>query len=268
MKRAPQYHIGVGPGEAAPTILLCGDPERAERISKRFDKVRLKRAHREFVTYTGVYQGAPVSVMGTGIGPDNTELAVVELSQVVKSPTFIRLGSSGALRPDMRIGDLVVSSGGVRLENTSLAYVPQGYPAVGNYEVLLALIKACGASRYPFHVGLTATAPGFYGAQGREMPGFEPWDKGAWAKFSRIGVLNFEMETSALFTLASVAGHRAGAVCAVYAERPRGVFANAAQRVKAEARVIEVGLSAVAALGAIDRAKARRRSRYYVPEAV
>ncbi|HVE14559.1 MAG TPA: nucleoside phosphorylase [Elusimicrobiota bacterium] len=265
MKR--QYHIDLGPGEVAPTILLCGDPERADRVAKHFDKVRLRRAHREYVTVTGTYRGVPLSVMGTGIGPDNVEIAVVELSQLVKSPTFIRLGSCGALQKDIRISDLIVTSASVRLENTSLYFVPEGYPAASHYEVQVAIAKACAGLGHPYHVGLTATAPGFYGAQGRVVPPFYPRDPGVVDRLAKIGVLNLEMEASCLLTLASAARFRAGAVCAVYAERPRGKFADAAQRKRGEARVIEAGLAAALELDRLDRAKKARRLKTWVPEA-
>lgn len=80
-----QYHIGVGPGEISDYILLCGDPARAERTAKRFDKINFESRNREFVTYTGTYKKTPLSVMSTGIGADNTEISVIEISQIVKN---------------------------------------------------------------------------------------------------------------------------------------------------------------------------------------
>lgn len=253
-----QYHIDLAPGEVDPTILLVGDPERADKVAARFGSVRLRRRHREYVTATGKYRGLPITVMGTGIGPDNVEIAVVELSQIVRSPTFLRVGSCGALQRDIALGDLVVTSAAVRLENTSLQYVPEGYPAASSYEVQLALIKACADLGARFHVGLTATAPGFYGAQGRVAPPFHPRDPEAISRLAKVNVLNFEMETSALLTLASAGGFRAGAVCAVYAQRPRKLFASPAQRRAAESRAIDAGLAAALELSRLDAAKKAR----------
>ncbi|MDF1666302.1 MAG: uridine phosphorylase, partial [Planctomycetota bacterium] len=113
-----QYHVGVKPGDIAPFILLCGEPQRADRVAKHFSEITVRRANREYVTITGIYEGAPVTVTATGIGTDNTEIAIVELSQCVENPTFIRIGSSGALKPKIQLGDLIISSGAAKLEAT------------------------------------------------------------------------------------------------------------------------------------------------------
>lgn len=254
-KGAKQYHIGVGPGDVAPTILLCGDPARAARVARRFDKTRGPWTNREYVTYTGTRKGVPLTVMGTGIGPDNIEIAVVELSQCVKRPTFVRIGSCGALQPGIRLGDLVVSTGAVRLENTSTYYVPEGYPAGASHEIVAALADACARRGFRHHVGLTASAPGFYGAQSREAPGFPPRRRDIPAELARLGVLNLEMEISALLTLASISGARAGAVCAVYAQRVQGQFIAGKAKEKAESDAID------AALEAVDLLQAERQRR-------
>ena len=260
-----QYHIGLAPGELADTVLLCGDPARAGRVSGLFDDVRLSRTHREFLTHTGSWKGAPISVMSTGIGPDNTEIAVIEASRITSNPTFIRVGSCGALRKDIQIGELIISSGAVRLENTSTFFVHEGYPAAAHYEVILALIGAAEARRARYHVGLTATAPGFYGAQCRQVEGFPLKDPGLMDSLARQGVLNYEMETSALFTLASLAGFRAGAVCAVYAQRPTGRFIPDRQIPAAEKRCIDVGMEAARILHGMDEVKKRCRKRFWTP---
>ncbi len=242
---ARQYHIGCGPGDVAPLVLLCGDPARAERAAGLFSRVRRRRRNREFVTLTGTWEGREVTVMGTGIGPDNMEIAVVEICQIVREPTLLRIGSSGALRRGIRLGDLVVTTGAVRLENTSTWFVPEGYPAVAHHEVVEALAGACRALGLRHHVGITASAPGFYGAQGRRAPGFEPRDPDLPRRLGRLNVLNFEMEISALLTLASVRGLRAGAVCAVFAHRILDTLAGAALRRRAEAACIRAGLAAL-----------------------
>jgi uridine phosphorylase len=239
-----QYHLGVGPGDVAANVMLVGDPARAEKVAARFEKRRGEWRHREFVTITGFYRGLELTVAGTGIGPDNMEITVVELSQCRKDLTLIRVGSCGALQRAIGIGDLVVSTGAVRLENTTTYFVPEGFPAVASFEVTRALVEACRQTRAPHHVGITASAPGFYGAQSRHVPGFPPRYADLPGDLGRLGVLNLEMEISALLTLASLGGHRAGAVCAVYAQRPRKLFADARQRNQAEARAIAAGLRA------------------------
>jgi len=258
-----QYHVGVGPGDIAPYVLLCGDPARARKVADRFDAVRCERANREYITFTGRYRGLDVTVMGTGIGPDNVEIAVVELCQVAEAPTLIRIGSCGALRPGVAIGDLVVSTGAVRLENTSTFFVPEGYPAIGDYEVVLALVSACHQAGFRTHVGLTATAPGFYGAQSRKAPGFPPRFEDLPDRLGRIGVVNMEMEVSALFTLAQVRGIRAGAVCAVFADRTHNRFADEAQKRRGEETAIRAGLGAVTALARMDEWKRRNGKRHW-----
>ena len=240
-----QYHIGLAPGEVAPHILLAGDPARARRCAERFDQIDGEWANREYVTITGVHKGLPISVMATGIGCDNTEIALVELSALLEDATLIRIGTCGALQPDIGIGDLVVSWGSVRLENTSLQYVPEGYPAVAHPDVIQALRKAAGELGYPNHFGLTATASGFYGAQGRTVDHFPPRNPDLPDQLAAVGVKNLEMETSTLLTLATMRGFRAGAVCTVFADRGANKFVSPAQKLEYEGRVIDCGLAAL-----------------------
>jgi uridine phosphorylase len=260
-----QYHIGVAPEEVAPYILLCGDPARAEKVSALFDKVEFRLANREFLTFTGRYQGMPISIMGTGIGPDNTEIAVIELLQCSPQATLLRIGSCGGLQPQISLGDLVVSTGAVRLENTSTYFVPEGYPAVAHYEVVMALVEACKSLKFPFHVGITATAPGFYGAQGRKVPGFPPRYPHMVEDLVQLGVLNFEMETSALLTLASLGKVRAGAVCAIYADRSQNAFVSPQDKDEAEQRCIHAGLAAMKFLYRLDLLRKTKKDSQWLP---
>ncbi len=251
-----QYHIGLAPTEVADFCILVGDPARATRVSKLFDSVALERRSREYVAYTGVYKGAPLTVLATGIGCDNTEIAIVEYCQLAGDrSTFIRVGSSGALRPEIGLGDLVVSTAAVRLDNTTAYFVHEGYPAAAHLETTLALFEGCEAVGARWHAGITASAPGFYGAQARKVPGFPVRFPELPAELERMGVSNFEMETSALFVLAALRGVRAGAVCAVYANRHQNVFIEAAAKEAAEARCIAAGLKAVEVLRAMDKAR-------------
>ncbi len=258
-----QYHIGLAPGEVAPYILLCGDPARVHRVADYFEKKSDPISSREYVTVTGKYKGIPMTVMATGIGPDNTEIAVVELCQIVKNPTFIRIGSSGALQLGIELGELVISTGAVRLENTSTWFVCEGYPAVAHHEVVLALMEAAGKKKFPHHLGLTATAPGFYGAQARKVPGFPPRDPDLPATLDKMNVANLEMESSCLFTLSQLTGVRSGAVCAIYSNRHKNTFIDSDTKDLAEKRCIETGLTAFEVLAKIDRAKGK--SKHWVP---
>jgi uridine phosphorylase len=250
-----QYHIGLGPGELAEYILLPGDPDRTSRIAARLDAVELERRHREFASVTGTYRGLRISVVSTGIGTDNVEIVVAEALAITKRPTFIRVGSSGALQPEIALGDVVISTGAVRLETTTSWFVADGYPAVADYEAVLALVEAADRLGHRAHVGLTATAPGFYGAQGRPIPQLPIRYPDLAEAMARQRVLNFEMEASALFVLAGLAGCRAGAVCAVFAQRTTGAFVEGEAKERAEAACVETGLESLLVLAELDRQK-------------
>ena len=216
-----QYHIGLKKGDVARSVLLCGDAERAERIASRFESVRrgFPKRHREYATWTGRWSGIDVTVMATGMGADNTEIAMVELLACVDRPDLIRVGSCGALQKEIALGDLVISTGAMRLESTSLGFVDETYPAIAHHEVVARAHHGRDGAEAPFHVGITATAAGFYGWQGRKMAGFESRFPDLPARLARLGIKNLEMEASALFTLASLRGLRAGCVCSAYANR-------------------------------------------------
>ena len=165
-----------------------------------------------------------MSVVSTGIGTDNVEIVVAEILAITERPTFIRVGSCGALQPEMSLGDLVITTGAVRLESTTSFFVHDGYPAVADYEAVAALIEAAERLGHRYHVGVTATAPGFFGAQGRPIPQLPIRYPDLAEDMARQRVMNFEMEASALLVLASLARCRAGVVCAVYANRTTGEF--------------------------------------------
>ena len=250
-----QYHIDLGPGELAEYLLLPGDPDRTSRIARLLDDVELERRHREFASVTGTYRGQRVSIVSTGIGTDNVEIAMAEILAITTRPTIIRVGSSGGLQPEMGLGDLVITSGAVRLETTTNWFVHDGYPAVADYEAVVALIEAAERLGHRYHVGLTATAPGFFGAQGRPIPQLPIRYPDLAEDMARQRVLNFEMEASALLVLAGLARCRAGVVCAVYAQRTTGDFVTGDAKDKAEAACVETGLESLLILADMDRRK-------------
>ena len=250
-----QYHIGLGPGELAEYILLPGDPDRTSRIASRFESIEVEQRHREFASVTGRFRGQRVSVVSTGIGTDNVEIVVAEILAITERPTFIRVGSCGALQPEMELGDLAISSGAVRLESTTSFFVHDGYPAVADYEAVLALIEAAQRLGHRYHVGITATAPGFFGAQGRPIPQLPIRYPDLAEEMARQRVMNFEMEASALLVLATLARCRAGVVCAVYANRTTGEFVSGDVMDAAEAACVETGLESLLVLADMDRQK-------------
>lgn len=254
-----QYHIGLAPGEVANTVILVGDPQRAEKVAEYFDSIEVQKSNREFVTFTGKYKNLPITVMSTGIGPSNVEIAIIELSRIFNEsdsvPTFIRAGSSGSLQEKIQIGELVISTGAVRLEDTSTYFVDTNYPALANYEVILALISSAEKNKMPYHIGITASASGFYGAQGRELEKFPVRENNIQETLAKRNVLNFEMESSALFTLSSLANFRSGTVCAVYANRQANTFIDEKTKQEAEQRVIQCGLDAALIISKMDEVK-------------
>jgi uridine phosphorylase len=250
-----QYHIELGPGELAEYILLPGDPDRSARIASRFDSIELERRNREFASVTGTYRGQRVSVVSTGIGTDNVEIVMAEILAIAERPTVMRVGSCGALQPEMRLGDLAITTGGVRLEATTSFYVHDAYPAVAHYEAVVALVEAAERLGHRYHVGITATAPGFFGAQGRPIPQLPIRYPDLAEDMARQRVMNFEMEASALLVLATLARCRAGVVCAVYANRTTGEFVAGEQKDAAEAACVETGLESLVILAEMDRQK-------------
>jgi uridine phosphorylase len=248
-----QYHIDLERGELAEYILLVGDPGRVAKTAAHFDSVVVERSNREIRTVTGTYDGMPISVMSTGMGPDNIEIVMAEVMEITQQPTLIRIGSSGAIQPEIGVDDLVISTGAVRLENTTDYYVHPGYPAIAHRDVVWALESACRERGFAYHVGLTATASGFYAPQGRAMRTLPVRYPQLADELRSQRVANFEMESSALFILAGLAGFRAGTVCAVFAQRIEGTFPEGAAKEAAEARCIDAGLTGIHLLWEMDR---------------
>jgi len=250
-----QYHIALERGELAEYVLLVGDPGRVAKVAERFDAIELERTNREFASATGTFRGMRVSVISTGIGTDNVEIVLAEVMEITDQPTLIRIGSSGALLPEIEMGDLVVSIGAVRLENTTDFYVHPGYPAIAHRDVVWALEAACRKLGVRHHVGMTATASGFYAPQGRAMRTLPVRYPELAEELRRQRVANLEMESSVLFVLAGLAGLRAGTVCATYAQRVDGTFLEGAAKEAAEARCIDVGLAGIHLLWEIEHAE-------------
>jgi len=243
-----QYHLDVAPGDVADTVLLPGDPERVSLITDRWDDAETVAEHREYRTATGTYEGSPLSVTSTGIGSPSAAIAVEELARV-GAGTFLRVGSCGALQPEMDVGDLVVTTGAVRGEGTSEEYVREDYPAVADHAVVSALVAAAERLGYDYHCGVTMSTDSFYAGQAREgFEGFEAAGSDTLLDDLRAAnVKNVEMEASAILTLANLYGLRAGAVCTVFANRSTDEF-----RTEGEGRAAEVGSLAAALLHEMD----------------
>jgi uridine phosphorylase len=246
-----QYHLEVAAEDVADTVLLPGNPERLEVIVDYWGDHEIRAHHREYRTATGSYEGTPISVTSTGIGSPSAAIAVEELARV-GCDTFIRVGSCGAVQPEMDVGDLVITTGGLRQEGTSDEYVREDYPAVADHEVVSALVAAAERLGYDYHTGVTMSADSFYAGQGR--PGFEGFEAAGSTdlveQLAAANVKNIEMEASAIMTLASVYGLRAGAVCTVYADRQGGEFST-----EGESRAAETATLATHLLAKMDAKK-------------
>ncbi|MFP5359581.1 MAG: nucleoside phosphorylase [Actinomycetes bacterium] len=203
---ARQYHVGLAPGEVGTVALLPGDPFRVPMIAEFLTDVTEVAHRREHRTMTGYYKGRLITATSTGMGCPSTAIAVEELARVGVT-SFIRVGSSAALQPGIEPGDLLVSEGSLRNDGTTAAYVHPGYPAVPDLAVASSLTQVAreltaGTARRVL-AGINATDDAFY-AEGPE-----------WiAELSRMGILNVEMESSAMYVVARLRGLRAGMICA------------------------------------------------------
>ncbi len=247
------FHLHLRPEQVADTIILVGDPARVEAIAKRFDEVECRASNREFNTVTGTYKGKRMSVLSTGIGIGNIDICITELdalanidfaTRTVKEQhrqlTLVRLGTSGALQPDIELGEVVYARTSVGFD-TLLNYYA-GRNEVCDLEIEKAFIKHTAWSELlhrPYFVdsdaelwehfkdsvteGITIAAPGFYAPQGRYVR-LQPADKDLNAKIESFRyngrrITNFEMEGSALAGLARLMGHRATTMCTIIAQR-------------------------------------------------
>lgn len=202
-----QYHIKVKPGEVGKYVLLPGDPDRVLRISKYLDNAKEIAFNREHRTWTGEYKGIKVSATSTGMGCPSAAIAVEELANV-GATHFIRVGSTAALQKGMNIGDIVVSTGAMRLDGTSSRYAHPGFPALSDYFLTRSLIDSAvdlqQRSEYNLFIGLSASSDAFY-AETAELQ----------AMIRDHKVLNIEMESSAINTIAHMRGLKSSMVCAV-----------------------------------------------------
>lgn len=206
-----QYHIGLKKGDVGKYVILPGDPKRCVKIAELFDDARLVADHREFTTYTGYLEGEKVSVTSTGIGGPSAAIAMEELVRC-GAEVFIRVGTCGGIRTDVKSGDLVIATGAIRMEGTSREYAPIEFPAVADYQIVRKLEDAAKKNGHNCHIGVVQCKDSFYGQHNpNRMPvSYELLNK--WEAWKRLGVLASEMESAALFTVADSLGVRCGSV--------------------------------------------------------
>lgn len=215
-----QYHINMKQGDVGRYVILPGDPKRCVKIAEHFDNPVLVADHREFVTYTGFIDGVKVSVTSTGIGGPSASIALEELANI-GADTFIRVGTSGGMDINVLGGDLVIASGAIRMEGTGREYAPMEFPAVANYEVLNALVKASKDLGKKYHVGIVQCKDAYYGQHEPETKpvGYELINK--WNAWLKLGALASEMESAALFIVGAYRRVRVGAILNVVANQER-----------------------------------------------
>ncbi len=220
---AETFHLGIDANmlDGATIAIVPGDPARVEKIAALLDEPRFLASHREFTSWIGTLDGLPVVVTSTGIGGPSTSIAVEELAQLGVR-TFLRAGTTGSIQPDVLAGDLIVTTGSVRLDGASSHFAPLEFPAVANFECTKALVDAAEASGVTVHVGISASSDTFYPGQerydtysGRVVERF----RGSLDEWQSMGVLNYEMESATLLTMCASSGLRAGCVLGVIVTR-------------------------------------------------
>jgi len=252
------YHLNLRPENIAHDIIFVGDQDRVEKITKRFDSVDFSTQKREFKTQTGMYKGKRITVMSTGIGPDNIDIVMNELDALVNidleartpkkeltSLNIVRIGTSGSLQAHIPVDSIVMSRYGLGLDNMLRSYqidkisergiedsfishtgwdLRKGRPyVIRGSEALEKRIDSTEIFK-----GITATAGGFYGPQGRvlrlEIQDSELNSKMDNFKYGNDVITNLEMETGAIYGLAALLGHNALSMNAIIANRATGTF--------------------------------------------
>ncbi len=206
-----QYHIQLKRGDVGRYVLLPGDPGRCERIAAFFDDPQFIAQNREFTTYSGTLLGEKVSVVSTGIGCPSTAIAVEELIKI-GADTFIRVGTSGGVQPDTKTGDVAIVTGAIRDEGTTSQYLPIEFPAVADIDVVLALREAAEKLELPYHLGVTQSKDSFFGEVEADRMPLADQLHARWNAWVEGGAICSEMESAAIFIIASIHRKRAGGV--------------------------------------------------------
>lgn len=215
-----QYHLGIDENDIGHYVILPGDPKRCKKIAQYLDNPVLVSDKREFTTYTGYLDGIKVSVTSTGIGGPSAAIALQEL---VKSGanTFIRVGTCGGMDLKVKSGDLVIASGAIRQEGTSKEYAPIEFPAVADFDINNALVNGAKKLNYNYHIGVVQSKDSFYGQHDPAIMPVSHELENKWQAWLRLGTLASEMETAALFTVASYLKVRCGAILLAVANQER-----------------------------------------------
>lgn len=215
-----EFHIDLKKGDVGRYAILPGDPGRCQKIAQYLKNPEKIAEKREYVTYVGELDGEKVAVTSTGIGGPSAAIAMEELIHCGVD-TFIRVGTSGGMQPEVYGGDLVIATGAVRAEGTTREYAPIEYPAVAHYEVIKALEQAAVNQKASYHMGVVQCKDNFYGQHSPETMPCHIQLKEQWEAWKACGALASEMESAALFITASVRRVRMGTVLLVLANQTR-----------------------------------------------
>lgn len=253
--RSEQFHLRCAPGDVGRYCILPGDPARSEKIAQYFDQPRQVAYNREFNLYTGTLLGEKVSVCSTGIGGPSAAIAMEELA-AIGADTFIRVGTCGGIAMDVCPGDVVVATGAIRYEHTSLEYAPIEFPAVPDYEITSALAQASRKLGYGTHLGVVQCKDAFYGQHSPEKSPVYYDLLQKWESWKRLGVKASEMESAALFVVAAALGVRCGSCFHVIWNQEREKAGLAMPMTEDTSGAIKVGIEAVKALIQADKERA------------
>jgi len=258
--RGAIYHLNVRPEEIADTIITVGDPERVAEVSKYFDRVEHKLAHREFITHTGTIGQKRISVLSTGIGPDNIDIALNEIDALAninfdtrtindqkKSVSIIRMGTCGSLQGEVGVNELVAGTHGLGIDNVLHFYTQENneeekailaafdeHTKISAHKIqpYIATASADLLKHFTdgYSHGITVTCPGFYGPQGRilrlplKMPNLV--DQMTSFRYGQHRIANFEMETSAIYGLCNLLGHQCLSINVIIANRVKKEYSK------------------------------------------
>jgi uridine phosphorylase len=222
-----QYHLHLSAGQIPSTILMPGDPGRVELMRQTWDSGVELAFHREFRSARGTYKGVEIGAISSGVGSPSLEIATQEFA-VIGGETIIRVGTCGAIRPEIELGDLIIPVAAVRRDGTTQCYLPLEHPAFADPEVYMALVEACERLGLRYHLGVVASISSFYLGQERPVHGgfWQSCASGMIEDLRKAGVACFEMECSALFLLARLFGMRSGAVLGTVANRATNAFGD------------------------------------------
>lgn len=242
-------------------VLMPGNPRRISLMAAQWDEGTQKEydLNRGYRAATGEYKGTHIAAMSTGMGGPNLELPLTTMASVGVN-TFIRVGTTGAIQPGINIGDIIINDSSVRLDGTSRQYIRDEYPSAASYEVTMALVQACENLGFTYHVGTGCTTASFYAGQSRpSFGGYKRSDcEDDYRDMQAAGILNYDMEGAALFTMARLFGLRAGMCASVIVQRVTGE----AREDGGEKRACMVGAEAIRLLTEWDKKKKAAGKKY------